>query len=139
LEPDELSRDFGEALAAPLRPAILDHDRAPLDPAEFAQPLHKGGGPWAPSRRYGSPQVPDCRQLCGLLRARRERPRRCAAKQRDELAPLHSITSSAATSSLSGTVMPSIRAVWWLMTSSNLVDCSTGNSAGFAPLRMRPV
>ena len=30
-----------------------------------------------------------------LLRARRERPRRCAAEKRDELAPPHSITSSA--------------------------------------------
>ena len=28
-----------------------------------------------------------------LLRSRRERPRRCAANERDELAPLHSITS----------------------------------------------
>src|SRR6516164_174568 len=41
-----------------------------------------------------------------LLRARRERPRRRAAKQRDELAPLyrcnHSITSSARVSSVSG-------------------------------------
>src|SRR5262249_62387285 len=73
LEPDELGHDFGEALAAPLRPAILDHDRAALDPAEFAQPLHQGGRPWAPRRRYGSPQVPDCRQLCWLLPARRGR------------------------------------------------------------------
>jgi hypothetical protein len=30
-----------------------------------------------------------------LLRARRERPSRCAAEQRDEVATLHSITSSA--------------------------------------------
>src|SRR5215831_12462925 len=46
------------------------------------------------------------------LRARRERPRgRRAAEQRYERAALHSITSSAATSSLSGTVRPSIRAV----------------------------
>jgi hypothetical protein len=30
-----------------------------------------------------------------LLPARRERPRRIGAEQRDELAPLHSITSSA--------------------------------------------
>src|SRR6516225_4425013 len=53
-----------------------------------------------------------------LLRVRRERPRRRrAAEQRDELAPLHSITSSAATSSLSGTVRPSILAVEALMTS----------------------
>ena len=43
LEPDEFGRDLGEALAAPLRPAILDRDGAALDPAEFAQPLHKGG------------------------------------------------------------------------------------------------
>jgi hypothetical protein len=45
-----------------------------------------------------------------------------AAEQRYELAPLHSITSSAATSSLSGTVRPSILAVEALMTSSNLLD-----------------
>jgi hypothetical protein len=38
-----------------------------------------------------------------LLRPRRERPRRRAAEQRDEIAPLHhSITSSASASSLSG-------------------------------------
>jgi hypothetical protein len=35
-------------------------------------------------------------------------------------------------------VRPSILAVWALMTNSNLVDCTTGKSAGFAPLRMRP-
>jgi hypothetical protein len=51
----------------------------------------------------------------------------------------YSITSSAATSSLSGTVTPSIRAVSALMTSSNLLACTTGKSEGFAPLRMRPV
>jgi hypothetical protein len=41
------------------------------------------------------------------LRARRERPRsRRTTKQRDERAPLHSITSSARASSLSGIVTP---------------------------------
>src|SRR5215472_5089944 len=75
-----------------------------------------------------------------LLRARRERPRRrSAAEERDEVPPVHSITSSTATSSLSGTVRPSILAVEALMTSSNLLDCTTGKSAGFAPLRIRPV
>jgi len=58
---------------------------------------------------------------------------RCSTRTR------YSITSSAATSSLSGTVMPSILAVEALMTNSNLLDCTTGKSAGFAPLRMRPV
>ena len=82
----------------------------------------------------------DAPHALGLLRARRERPRRRrAAEQRDELAPVHSITSSARASSVGGTVRPSILAVWALMTSSNLVDCTTGRSAGFAPLRMRPV
>ena len=35
-----------------------------------------------------------------------------------------------------GAVMPSILAVWWLITSSNFVGCSTGRSAGLAPLRI---
>jgi len=51
-------------------------------------------------------------QYCRLLRARHERP--CsghAAEKRDELAPCHSITSSAVASSVGGTVSPSILAV----------------------------
>src|SRR5262249_12441234 len=54
------------------------------------------------------------------------------------LPPVHSITSSARASSDGGTVMPSILAVWWLMTSSNLLDCTTGRAAGFAPFGVRP-
>src|SRR5262245_49088730 len=74
-----------------------------------------------------------------LLRARRKRPRRCAAKQRDELAPSHSITSSARPDKGSGTVMPSALAVLRLRISSTFVACTTGRSAGFSPLRTRPV
>src|SRR5262245_7745182 len=44
---DELGRNFSEALAATLRPPILDRDGATLDPAEFAQPLNKDGEPLA--------------------------------------------------------------------------------------------
>jgi len=75
----------------------------------------------------------------GLLRRCRERPR-CgrAAEQRDELAAFHSITSSARASSAGGTSRPSALAVLRLMTSSNLVGCITGRSAGLSPLRMRP-
>ena len=59
-----------------------------------------------------------------LLRARRERPRgRRAAEQRDELAPLHSITSSARASRVGGTSRPSALAVLRLITSSYLVGC----------------
>src|SRR5262249_60389412 len=47
-----------------------------------------------------------------LLCPRRKRPRRrSATEQRDELAPLHSITSSARASKLSGTMRPSALAV----------------------------
>jgi hypothetical protein len=55
-------------------------------------------------------------------RARRERPRRCgAAEQRDELATLHSITSSASESNLGGISRPSAFALLRLITSSYLV------------------
>jgi hypothetical protein len=37
-----------------------------------------------------------------------------------------------------GTARPSAAAVFKLTTSSNLVGCRTGRSAGLAPLRMRP-
>src|SRR5262249_28403944 len=75
-----------------------------------------------------------------LLRARRQRPgsSRPAAEQRDEIAPSHSITSSAATCRGRGTFMPSTFAVFRLMTSSNLVGCRTGKSAGLSPLRSAP-
>src|SRR5262245_53127962 len=51
----------------------------------------------------------------------------------------YSITSSAAFSRPNGTVRPSAYAVFRLMTKSNLVGCKTGRSAGFSPLRTRPV
>ena len=49
---------------------------------------------------------------------------------------LHSITSSAVASSLSGMVTPSAFAVLRLITSSNVVGCSIGKSPGFAPLKI---
>ena len=48
----------------------------------------------------------------------------------------YSITSSAVASSDCDTVRPSMSAVCALMTSSNLVDCTTGRSAAFSPLRI---
>jgi len=51
----------------------------------------------------------------------------------------HSITSSALASNLSETVMPSALAVLRLIIRSALVDCWTGRSDGFSPLRIRPV
>src|SRR5882757_9774644 len=71
---------------------------------------------------------------CAYTMKRGER----ATEQCNELAPLHSITSSAATSSVCGTVRPSVLAVLRLIAISNLVGRRTGNSDGLTPLRMRP-
>jgi hypothetical protein len=48
----------------------------------------------------------------------------------------HWITSSARSSSDCGIVRPSALAVLRLITNSNFVACSTGRSAGLAPLRI---
>jgi transcriptional regulator with XRE-family HTH domain len=50
---------------------------------------------------------------------------------------VHRITSSARSSSDGGIVRPRALAVFRLITSSNRVGCSIGNSAGVAPRRMR--
>src|SRR5262245_8858213 len=93
----------------------------PSEPTEFLSKFHK---PRAAFRIAFSEahQHADPPHRFALLRPRRERPRYCrAAEQRDELAALHSITSSASASSLSGTVRLSAFAVLRLITSSNLV------------------
>src|SRR5262249_1479194 len=139
LEPDELGRDLGKALAASFPPTVLDCNGATLDPAEFPQSLYKCGCPCALSFRRAADEVADGRQLARLLRARRERPGSgSAAEKRDEIAPLHSITSSGIASRVFGMAMPSALGVLRLTTSSNLVGCTTGISAGFSPLRTRP-
>ena len=51
----------------------------------------------------------------------------------------YSMTSSARARIAGGIVRPSALAVLRLTTSSNVVGCWTGRSAGFVPLRMRPV
>src|SRR5262249_1174304 len=69
-----------------------------------------------------------------LLCAHRKRPRdRRAAEQRDEIAALHSITSSARARSIGGISTPSALAVLRFITSSKRVGCSTGSSAGGTP------
>jgi hypothetical protein len=51
LEPNQLGGELGGAVAASLRPAILDRKVTPLNPAEFAQPLQKSGDPLTLHRR----------------------------------------------------------------------------------------
>src|SRR5262245_54356576 len=105
-----------------------------LEVAGFVEALAERGGKGR-IRCSGIGESDDRRRW--LLRPRRERPRRCrAAEERDEVAAHHSITSSARASSVGGMSSPSVLAVLRLMTSSNLVGCSTGMSAGFAPRRI---
>src|SRR6516164_3627217 len=94
-------------------PANVEADVAADGPAQFLQSLHEGHEAGLSFRilRSERHQHADAPHPAALLCARRQRPSRRAAEQRDELAPLHSITSSASASSLSGTVRPSIRAV----------------------------
>src|SRR5204862_3376534 len=91
-------------------------------------------------RRYRL-QHADAPDLARLLRRHGDRPCcRRAAEKCDELAPPHhSMTSSARPSSVSGKVRSSILAVLRLITNSTFADRWTGRSAGFSPLRTRPV
>src|SRR5262249_3894530 len=139
IESDELSEDFGRALAAPFPPAIENGHVATFDPAELAQPLDESIGPLPLNRSRSRirAEKSDRGQGCRLLRARGERPRGCTAEQGDERAAIHSITSSARASSVGGMVRPSALAALRLITSSNRVGCSSRMSAGRAPLRIR--
>src|SRR5215469_458605 len=49
----------------------------------------------------------------------------------------YSITSSARATKVGGIAMPTARAVFRLMTSSNLVGCTIGRSPGFSPFNTR--
>src|SRR6516225_5612975 len=118
------------------RRAVFDHDVLALDEACFLQALTEGGHEVHSVSERGVPQEPNHRHFW-LLRVCRERPHRSrAAEERDELAAVHSITSSARASSVGGTSRPSALAVLRLITSSNRVGCTTGSSAGLAPLRI---
>src|SRR5262249_29314018 len=135
LAANQLGRQFRQPLGSTFGPAVNDGDVLALHVTAFLEALVKSaqtvcGGP----RRPGI-EISDDRQL-RLLRARCEWPRRCTAKQCDELAPPHSITSSASVSRLSEILRPSALAVVRLMTRSDLVGCSIGSSPGFAPRKI---
>jgi hypothetical protein len=105
---------------------------------------------WLPIIRFGSFSIeppasspvmsavaPITTEFCAPQRtAVSARTGREQVQQRSAVRQSHSITSSASASSWSGTASPMAFAAWRLITSSNLVGCSTGNSAGCAPLRI---
>src|SRR5262249_49723192 len=109
---NQLLRLVLHELSIALGPAFIKLDVPSIGPAQCLQRLPEGRDP---RLSFGVPRTPnqhsDPARLTQLLRARRERPRCSAAEQRDELAPPHSITSSAATWRVSGIVSPSALAV----------------------------
>src|SRR5262249_33713982 len=92
-----------------------------LDKASFAQALPECRHAKGVRHCRTGPEVADNWPRASL-RERGDRPRRRASEQGDELALVHSITSSARASRLSGTVRPSAFAVLRLTTSSSFVD-----------------
>src|SRR5262249_25754113 len=136
-----------DAGAVSLAPANVYPDIATVQPTELAERLieHCEVGPTDRIafgiRRHHA----DAPHAVALLRPRRDRPRRrrVATKEREEGAAVHrrahhAITMSARRWKEGGNSMPSALAVLRLIANSNFVGCSTGRSAGFSPLRMRP-
>src|SRR5262249_15906450 len=120
--------------------AVVEADVAPVCPAELLQ---------FPSecREVGLPHLvilgephdhADAPHPFVSLRMCDNRPCGRAGDNHAERAAVHSITSSARLRSDGGSVMSRMRAASALMTSSNFDGCTTGKSAGFTPLRMRP-
>src|SRR5262249_7288808 len=124
-----------QLVVSSLCPAVFNPQILTLDVAGLFQALAERRRVVCERLRRATMQKPNHRHRA-LLRTRRERPSRHATEQTDELASLHSMTSSARASSVAGTSRPSALAVVRLMTRSNLVGCSTGMSAGLAPRKI---
>src|SRR5262249_46345856 len=119
-----------------LGPAVFDRHVPALDVTGIAEALAERGRLGSePDRRFAIEEPDHLHRR--LLRARRKRPRgHCAAEERDEGAPSHSITSSARSKIAVGNSTPIARAVLRLTTSSKFEACSTGRSAALAPLKI---
>src|SRR5262245_27795925 len=134
---NQLRRQCWQPINLPLSREIIDYDVLAFDIAGFVQAfadrckeVRPAFGVWK------EVEMSNDRQWL-LLRPYGERPCHRAADKRDELAPSHSITSSARASRVGGTSRPSSFAVLRLITISYLVGFCTGRSAGLSPLRMR--
>src|SRR6476646_8556915 len=120
-----------------LRPAEQDGHILALDKAIIFEALPKLAQAIRDRLRRQAVEEPHHRHRL-LLRPRGERPcRRRPANECDEVAPSHSMTSSARASSEVGTSRPSALAVLRLLTNSYLVGDCSGRTAGSAPRSMR--
>src|SRR5262245_12244277 len=135
-ETDQFGSELRESIGSPFGKAIINGEVAVLDVAELAHALTECAQ--EVRQRAGELiQEADPRDL-PLLRLNSERcSEHAPTHQRDERSPVHQrMTSSARTRSDCGIVSPRALAVLKLMINSNLVGCSTGKSAGLAPLRI---
>jgi hypothetical protein len=87
---DQIGRQCWQLIVLVICPAVFDRDVLALDIASlFQTPTERGQEMWV---RAGDPGVEESdHRHRRLLRARRERPRRCAAEQRYEFAPFQLI------------------------------------------------
>src|SRR6266568_2888061 len=121
---DDLPGQVGIALVMSLGGIPFDNQILSFNVTQAAK-LPEKRTPCAPPTRFGKECSRDCRMenrypllRCRLLRACRERPRDySAANKRNELAPPHSITSSARASTWGGSSRPSVFAVLRFITS----------------------
>src|SRR5262245_24175797 len=133
VEADEIVRELGKSLLAPLIVTVLEANVLTLEIPDIIESSSEcidgrpGLGRQDTDRDYFPSRPP---------RIGRQRPRSRTADQSNELAAVHSITCSAPTSSALGIKIPSACAVLTFITSSNLVGGCTGRSAGSATRRM---
>src|SRR5262249_24713868 len=120
---------------------MFDCDVAAVEPTQFPQACDQSAGLTDAKqivRTTGDRrQIANAAHAFSLLRAYYGRDQDGRPNHQHEVAPSHLITSSARIRIDCGTARPIAFAVLRLITNSNLVGCSTGISAGLAPLRMR--
>src|SRR5580704_10137936 len=132
---NKIRREDRQSVRMALGPAKLDCHVLAVDKAGFLQALAERLGFLG---IWGSTvKKPDHRQR-RLLRAGGERPRGYrAAKERDELAPSHSITSSARDAKVGDIDKPIAFAALRFITIWYFVGAWIGRSLGFSPWRIR--
>src|SRR5215472_10064038 len=91
---NEVGCQFRQAIGVVMRPPEFDGQVLALDVAALAQSLAESSHSICERLRRAKLEQPDYRQR-RLLRARRERPRGCAAEECNEVAPSHAIALEA--------------------------------------------
>src|SRR6516162_5591181 len=133
LAADEVGGQRRQPIIMALGPAVFELDVLALDVAGFTQSLmERTAEVW---RGREGTELADYRHRLLLRRCWK---RDAETQHESSGEESHSMTSSARARIDGGIVRPSASAVLRLITSSNVVGCWTGRSAGLAPLRIFP-